>query len=472
MKKTLTVIAAVAVACSLSVSQIYATRLQSCLHDVLAPVTPTHHVGLYVQSLNDGKVQYDYHADQPFTPASTQKILVATAALLKLGPNYQFQTKMGYVKSQLKGHVLTGNVYFKFSGDPTLTRYDLRQMVAGLKRQGINQVNGKVILDHSIFRAPLRAPGWLVDNLQICYAAPISGVMIDQNCVHAVLSAERNQVKLSSDPDFKLISHLKVTPYGSPLCQLHLSFDKNNKLYAEGCLRRGREVYLALAVDNPVDYFKQLITEQAKQLGVHFRYGLRVVSGNYPKHLSAEFSHSSAKLRDIIHHMLKVSDNIDAEVLTKLLGYTVYHQAGSWDNGTRAIKRILKKIPDLNAKKLVIYDGSGLSRYNLLTPKELNAVLQFDARHFGLKSDFSNSLPVLSVDGTLAAYRLPANSADRVMAKTGSMMGVHNLVGYIKPYRGKTMSFAFMTNGVDEEHPLNYRQLEQKVLSCLGRFAG
>ncbi|MGJ3500944.1 D-alanyl-D-alanine carboxypeptidase/D-alanyl-D-alanine endopeptidase [Piscirickettsia salmonis] len=477
INKVMAVMSTVVTMCSLNGGFVYATPLQSCLHEVLAPITSTHHVGLYVQSLNHGKIQYDYHAEQSFTPASTQKILVATAALLQLGSHYQFETKVGYIKSQLKNHILAGNLYFKFSGDPTLTRYDLRQMLAELKRQGVHQVKGSIVVDQSIFRAPLRAPGWLVDNLQICYAAPISSIMIDQNCVHAVLSAKKGRVKLSSNPDFRLINQLTVMAYGSPLCQLHLNFDRNNNLYADGCLRRNREVYLALAVNNPQDYFSQLIQEQAKQLGLQFRRGVKVVSGHYPAHSSArphllltELKHHSVKLRDIIHHMLKVSDNIEAEVLTKLLGYTVYHQAGSWDNGTRAVKHILKQVPGLNSKRLTIYDGSGLSRYNLLTPKELNAVLQFAAHRFGLKSDFANSLSIPGVDHTWAGSSVDPNYL--ALVKTGSMMGVHNLVGYIEPKGGRAMSFAFMTNGVDQAHPLNYRQLTQKVLSCLGRFAG
>ena len=138
------------------------------------------------QKVGNDNPLIDYHSQQMALPASTQKIITALAALLQLGSDYQFVTNFE-TEGKIIGHRLKGDLIVRFSGDPTLTRQQVRNMIAELKQLGIEQVEGDLIIDISAFAGQDKALGWVWNDMTQCFSAPPSAAIIDKNCFSATL---------------------------------------------------------------------------------------------------------------------------------------------------------------------------------------------------------------------------------------------------------------------------------------------
>ena len=123
---------------------------------------------------SNGAVLYNNDGGLPMTPASNTKVLTAAAALLYLGANYQFNTKIS-TNGTVTGKVLNGNLYVTFAGDPTLSLQNVYGLLAAIKAKGIKSIHGNVVIDETIFSGPYYALGWPQSDLAYCYAAPVQG---------------------------------------------------------------------------------------------------------------------------------------------------------------------------------------------------------------------------------------------------------------------------------------------------------
>lgn len=147
-------------------------------------------LALMVQKVGAPQPTIDYHSQQMALPASTMKLLTALAALLQLGPDYRFTTTLEASAAPVGG-VLRGNLTARFGGDPTFTRQRLRNMVAELRKQGIKQITGDLIIDTSVFASHDKAPGWPWNDLTQCFSAPPGAAIVDRNCFSVSLYSAR-----------------------------------------------------------------------------------------------------------------------------------------------------------------------------------------------------------------------------------------------------------------------------------------
>ena len=115
-------------------------------------------LSVLVQKIGATTPVLDYHGDQMALPASTMKVLTALAALLQLGPDFRFNTTLE-TKGSISDGVLRGDLVARFDGDPTFKRQNIRNMVAVLKKQGIKEISGNVVIDTSVFASHDKAPG-------------------------------------------------------------------------------------------------------------------------------------------------------------------------------------------------------------------------------------------------------------------------------------------------------------------------
>ena len=128
-------------------------------------------LALMVQKVGASAPAIDYHSQQMALPASTQKVITALAALIQLGPDFRFTTTLE-TKGNVENGVLKGDLVARFGADPTLKRQDIRNMVATLKKSGVNQIDGNVLIDTSIFASHDKAPGWPWNDMTQCFSAP------------------------------------------------------------------------------------------------------------------------------------------------------------------------------------------------------------------------------------------------------------------------------------------------------------
>ena len=163
----------------------------------------------------------------------------------------------------------------------------------------------------------------------------------------------------------------------------------------------------------------------------------------HPPQLGPIASYTSPPLREVVRKINKTSLNLHAELLFRTLGKT-FHGDGSAEAATAVLKDTLAKMA-ISPDSVVVYDGSGLSRMNLVTPSAILALLEYMHRHENF-SYFLDSLPVAGTDGTLKERLRNTSAEGRIFAKTGSMTHVLNLSGYLKDRKGKMFAFSIMTN--------------------------
>jgi D-alanyl-D-alanine carboxypeptidase/D-alanyl-D-alanine-endopeptidase (penicillin-binding protein 4) len=431
-------------------------------------------VGVYVKSMRTGQTLYSRNVSTPLTPASTMKVLTATAALIYLKPTYQFSTQLLSDSKTIKNGVLQGNLYVVLSGDPTLTYNDLIDLMMNLREQQITAISGNVYIDNTAYDQRFYGPDWVYSDKGYCYGAPISASIINHNCIPVKVSPSRvagQAAKVETFPNFyyPTIKNYVVTKAGrNRSCGLKLSSDLSSGLEIDGCMSKGQQAWgVSYVVTDIPEYNRSLFRDGLNQIGVQV-YG-RVTFGTAPSNSYGIAQHRSEPLSEMINDMLKKSDNIIAGALFKKIGQLYTRRPGSWENGSYAVSQILSRAAGVNISGMRILDGSGLSPSNLTTPAQLMQTLDY-VYHNGPTSDaFIPALPIAGVDGTLK-HRM-GNVARRIRAKTGTISGVVSLAGYALTDKREVLAFVIMVNG-SKGMTWKYREMEDKIATALTRYQG
>jgi len=139
----------------------------------------------------------------------------------------------------------------------------------------------------------------------------------------------------------------------------------------------------------------------------------------------------------------KVSQNLHAEILLRLLGREK-GTAGTVEGGLEVVRGFLNNA-GIPTDQYIFYDGSGLSRQNLVTPNAVVQLLRYAvSQPWG--ASFRDTLPVAGVDGSLANRFVNIDAQGRVLGKTGSLGGVKTLSGYATTDHGEQVAFSILTN--------------------------
>jgi len=157
-------------------------------------------------------------------------------------------------------------------------------------------------------------------------------------------------------------------------------------------------------------------------------------------------SYESQPLLQDVRVINKVSQNLHAEILLRLLGRE-RGTAGTIEGGLEVLRGFLTQA-GVSADQYVFYDGSGLSRQNLVTPHAIVQLLRYAANQpWG--AAFKNTFPVSGVDGSLSDRLNAPRMQGRVFGKTGSLGGVKTLSGYATTDRGETVAFSILSNNLN-----------------------
>ena len=427
-------------------------------------------IGVMVQSLPTGKLIYQHHANYLFTPASVQKLFTASAALLYLKPTYRFITSILYT-GQIQNHVLTGNVYFKFTGDPEFKLKNLRRMVQQLSQRGITKIIGHLYIDNRDYSSLAYPPGWIWDDLSYSFAAPLNAIIINRNkfLLHFIPNQTLGkQPRLDSKLPKGIVTfhnYMITTAHHRKHCPITIYSAANNVYSLHGCLSRRSGIQCrSLAIRDINRYTKARIKQLLINDHINYSGVISLKKAPLSSHILA--IHYSPTLTKIVKQMLKDSDNLTTDSLLNKLGEVYFRSQGNWQNGLRALKKILAPVTHINFKNNLINDGAGLSRYNLITPRQLEELLFFIAHNKLIKKPLINALPIAGIDGTLKERMRNLAHGQRVRAKTGSMTGTNALAGYIKTKHNGLLGIVIMTNNfVGTRKPVV--RLENKICTYL-----
>jgi serine-type D-Ala-D-Ala carboxypeptidase/endopeptidase (penicillin-binding protein 4) len=443
------------------------------INHALQRMNPNAHIGIAIKSMKYGDVLYSKNDKSLFVPASIIKVFTAEAALLYLGPNYTFPTRFVTDSKSINNGVLDGNIYLINSGDPTLTYYDVADLIAALKSQQINEITGNVYIDNTAYDKVTTGPGWLWTDTKNCYGAPISASIINHNCLSFRVTPARNTgstANILTDPRayYANIRNSVITrAHSTKTCFVKLEGEEGGMITVSGCLSKGNYgAGVSTVITNILEYDKALLANLFNSYNISIKGN--IIEGIATQNTSELARHDSKPLKDLITNMLKMSDNVIAGSLFKKVGEMYTHRQGTWENGGTSISKILSQRANLDIWRINLIDGSGLSRYNQATPDQLLQVLNFAYHNDETNLHFISALPVAGVDGTLK-HRL-RNIAWKVRAKTGTMQGVVSLAGYATSADKEPLAFVIMINGRSGSI-WQYRALEDKILMYLTHYS-
>lgn len=448
------------------------SRLNRTINHLIRASKTKARVSVYVKSMSRGDRLYSHYVTRAMTPASVLKVLTAESALIFLGANYRFKTDLLANTRRIRKGILQGDLYIKTSGDPTLTYYDLIELLDGLRDKNIKGIKGNVYIDNTAYDKKFYGPGWDKGDKKYCYGAPISASIINHNCITLQVEPSnwaggKARVLKSSKYFYPKIKNRVVTKSRHRGKNCGVSIKKQNgHISLSGCVASSNYTWgINYVVRDVPDYNRKLFQDLLNRMGVKV-YG-SVKFGKASSRLSIINEHRSQPLHELIHSMLKKSDNIIAGALFKKLGQQYTGKQGSWENGSIAVSRILSKKAKVHTRGMRVLDGSGLSPNNLVTAAQVMQVLYYAYHDTPTKNKFISSLPISGVDGTLK--RRLKNVRRKVRAKTGTISGVASLAGYVKARNKETLGFVIMVNG-RKSNGWRFRLLEDKIVTALAKF--
>jgi len=376
----------------------------------------------------------------PMTPASTFKILVDATALRALGARFRFDTTFESVDDPRDGDV-HGNVYFVGSGDPTLTRDDVRAGARAVAQTGVRTVTGALVADGTAFSGPEVNRAWVTDDLQYGWAAGTSALSLDQGTVefHIVPTSPGVPARIRVLPPSDLV-HVRGFVLTSYTTLLSIERDPaRNDFTFDGRVAAGAEQsFWRPVVDMPL-YAADVARAMLRERGVVVEGGVR--TGIAPLAPYVLWRHRSAPLRDIAHEMMLESNNHFAEQLLRAVGVT--HGAGTEANGA-TVERAMLRADGVPQDGLRVVDGSGLAPSDRIAPITLATLLARSAMTPG-GSAFVASFARAGIEGTVR-WRALTDARGRVRAKSGHIEDVNALAGFVDTRRHGRVAFAIIVN--------------------------
>jgi D-alanyl-D-alanine carboxypeptidase/D-alanyl-D-alanine-endopeptidase (penicillin-binding protein 4) len=388
-----------------------------------------------VVRLRDGAELYARNADRPMIPASNMKLTVSSAALDKLGGDATFDTTLGLAGQDLVV-VGTGDPGF---GDTTIAEWhnrpdtaDLDAWVAALKARGIKEVKGELVYDDSALPAPFVHPSWQTDDLVYWYAAPVSGLTYNDNCIEvAVAPTELGRpASVEVFPPTSDVIHVvnltRTTEKPGEAVDIERALIAN--VYAIVGDVHARRQFNSRPVVDPGKFFADVLRTHLAANGIKVMG--RTKRAEKPvdvKSLDVVDVHRTP-IADLLRRINTNSQNLFAEAACKRLGLATRGEA-TWPAGGEGVIAFMKQ-NGIDPAGFACADGSGLSRDNRVTVRQLGEILRVMSTHKDA-AVFRASLSVGGKAGTLANRFKDVPGS--VVGKTGYIGGVRALTAYVTP---------------------------------------
>lgn len=429
--------------------------------------------GIAVTDVNTGEVLYTHNAEKNFVPASNAKLLTSAAALEHLGPDYRYRTRV-YVDGPVRDGTLEGNLIVRGSGDPTLGSSEgdapptavFRAWADSLRARGIRHIAGDVVGDDDFIDDTPLGYGWSWDDAPYGYAAEIGGLVFHDNTVELRIEGRQPGMPgrlewMPGNTEYVSVQNRTRTVRG--LRRVDESYQRQrgtNEILAATQLPPGATEREAITVTNPTLFFTHVLRDVLLDKGISVQGrpvdvdAIPIKPSYTAEAMQRVATHVSPPLRRIAAQLNAESLNLYAEQVLRTLGTAPLPNAppdlasGTSARGAFAVRSTLARA-GVDTSHVTIADGSGLSRYNLVSADALVRLLQYMWAHpdTTMRDAFYESLPVGGKNGTLS-YRFRGRDAanGNVRAKTGTLTGISALSGFVTSARGTPLAFAIVCN--------------------------
>ena len=469
---------------------------QALTHIVHGTVLGRLRVGMRVLDLATSHVLFSRRGSVLMDPASNQKVLATTTALLRLGSTWRFRTELSGPSPDGDG-TIAGDLILRGSGDPSLRETHLDAMAEDLARRGVSRIEGRVLGDPRRIgsdeafvagRSPVRV-GWSTIEVRVrpgdkVGASALASVWPGSDALRlvnqAVTGTGRNRIGVSVS---RLGEHIQVLVTGKIGIGRHGMVIRRappgDTLYA-AILMRAALVQAGIEVTGlagvysgegrdrlvaaPVDANLQLAS--ASSLGDSPVALMRASRSPGPAILGV---HESAPLPLLIRRVNKNSDNEWAERVLEAAGAETYGGSASTAKGVRALREALTDL-GVPSSGYLPANGSGLGHQNRVAPATMADLLRrlyFDPR---VGPDLLQSLSVGGVDGTTRNRFRGSSAAERVRAKTGTLNGVSCLSGYVGD-KADVVAFSIMVEGHRRRAVTSVRSAQVSAVNAMMHYA-
>ncbi|GAA0892108.1 hypothetical protein GCM10009122_17870 [Fulvivirga kasyanovii] len=385
-----------------------------------------HHSGLVVYDIEMGQYVLDYHGDKYFTPASNTKILTLFASLKALGDSIP---GLYYVESG-------DSLIFWGTGDPSLLNQALPESRVF---EFLNNTEKQLYFSSSNFYDDHFGPGWAWDDYLYTFSAEKSPLPVYSNMFTVSKSKRDNYLKLEQ-PFFKQFFWLGDTVETENV--LVRDIGSNNTFYFPSSVAKGFKEQI------PFHYSDYLLTSA---LADTLHKTISLVSYHLPDDYKTLYSVPADSAYKV---MMQESDNFIAEQLMLVCAGLLTDSLETEKAIAYSINHYLQGIPD----EPVWIDGSGLSRYNLFTPRSM--VWVWNEMYKSIPADrLFGLLSVGGQSGTLKKYY--KNDTPYIFGKTGTLSNNHNISGFLRTKKGKLYIFAFMNNNYPTKAAVVKKEMEQ-----------
>ena len=427
------------------------TALREILHDSALRRT---RVGMRVMEARTGRLLFETRGTVLMDPASNQKVLATTTALIRLGADWRFRTELTGAAPTADG-VVVGDVYLRGSGDPTVSSAALDTMATELARRGVRSIAGAVVADPrrlgadepasdevtadddpgaapSPDDAKLEALGTLSPRVPLVVNHGLMTVRI-RPAAEAGLPAEVTTTP--ADPSFVVHNTVHTKARGRSRVTVRVSVAGSRiQVDVDGhiSLQRGALIFRRRAPHQAL-YAAALMRAALAGAGIAVRDDARVEptpplrSGKARPLLAL---HESAPLGILLRKINKDSENDYAERVLEAAGAEVYGGPPTGEKGVHLLREVIGEL-GLPPSSYVPRNGSGLGHANRITADAMAALLRSLYLDPRVGPELLQSLSVGGVDGTTRNRFKGTLAAERVRAKTGTLRGKSCLSGLV-----------------------------------------
>ncbi len=467
---------------------------------LFAPEVRRGRVGIKVVSLNTGKVVFENDSDKYYMPASNMKNFTVATAMERLGPDFRFTTgafanSMADSTGAIKGPLVIkggGDISVSNAFDPAFPKeinpyWGIDRLADKIVAAGVKRIDGDLIGDESYFQGFALPGTWEWDDLQSYYGAEISALPLNDNAVDISVmpGSAGNQCiarVLPQNQIMRVVNKCMTIAAGTKRTLSVFKQIDQNVLEISGTMpARDAEYKESVALTHPAELFIALLKQRLENKGVKITGRSRVLeSGEKPFSISngktpfTEIARlESPPFSVIAAKTMKPSQNMYTETILWTLGEQIGRKnGGSGDSaqlGLGVVKSFLKEI-GIPADGILQYDGSGLSRHDLITPSAVVMLYTYMAKQSKYAQAWRDSLSIGGVDGTLRNRFKGTAAAGNIRGKTGTIDQVSALSGYMTTAGGEQVIISIVVNGVTD--PRTRTSLIDDIVLNLANFNG
>ncbi|HEX8945257.1 MAG TPA: D-alanyl-D-alanine carboxypeptidase/D-alanyl-D-alanine-endopeptidase [Gemmatimonadaceae bacterium] len=425
-----------------------------------APEFSNAHWGILIVDPERGDTLYSRNAGKLFMPASNMKILTSATALAQLGPDYRYRTVFAS-RGAISNGTLNGDLLVIGRGDPSVSDHmlhdamiPLHAIADSLAARGIHRITGSVAAWGNAFPSDVFGFGWTYDDFEDSYSAPVDELLFNEGFSELhVRGGERpgDPVHVEVSPaHFYPRVRVRATTIAAPVATdgrrgrgegLRAHKDSTTwDVILDGQIAAGDTAVIEVTHHNPDVAYVAAVREALRDKGIAVDETTTDTLGR----IDTLATLSSPPLSEILKALLKPSQNQIAEMLFRTVALE-QTGAGRTDSARAIVGAQIAKWGAAVPTEAVIRDGSGLSRYDYISPRTVVRILDAMRRspHF---TAYYDALPIAGVDGTIRNRMKGTPAEGNVHAKTGSVALARSLSGYVTTADHHMLIFSFLAN--------------------------